>query len=165
MEIMKTMYRVQLIIIVNEPQNSSPEIIWKHLWKFTETQNALLDSSFFHMPTEMILRIFELLSHRDRKNVSLVCRYFKMVVEQDNVWKIKCTSKLYSSSNYFKCKIESKKLHSKPYKQISFNRSDEKISIYENTLGISTISSDFWLSSTSKFIAPICKSELNSFNL
>ncbi|CAF0903062.1 unnamed protein product [Rotaria sordida] len=54
------------------------------------------------MPTEMILKIFELHSVRDLENVSLVCRYFKMIVDHDIIWKTRCNScgLKYSSSRY-----------------------------------------------------------------
>ncbi|CAF1328355.1 unnamed protein product [Rotaria sordida] len=90
--------------IENEIQDFPPKITWKHLWTFDETQNALLKSPFINMPTEMILKIFELLSVHDLENVSLVCRYFKMIVDHDIIWKTKCNI--------------SKKLNSKSYKQI-----------------------------------------------
>ena len=69
-------------------------ITWEHLWTFDLTRNALLNSPFFVIPNEILLKIFELLSVRDLGNVSLVCRLFKMIVGQDYIWKIKCNSKL-----------------------------------------------------------------------
>ncbi|CAF3763973.1 unnamed protein product [Rotaria sp. Silwood1] len=90
--------------IESEIRAFSPKITWKHLWTLNETQNALLNSPFINMPTEMILKIFGLLSVPDLENVSLVCRHFKMIVDQDTIWKTRCNI--------------SKKLNSKSYKQI-----------------------------------------------
>ena len=74
----------------------SSQIIWKHSWSSAETQNALSTSAFSAIPTEIILRIFRLLSVPDLCRVSLVCRSFKMVVDQDEIWKLKCNSKFFS---------------------------------------------------------------------
>ncbi|CAF3681715.1 unnamed protein product [Rotaria sp. Silwood1] len=79
--------------IESEIRAFSPKITWKHLWTLNETQNALLNSPFINMPTEMILKIFGLLSVPDLENVSLVCRHFKMIVDQDTIWKTRCNSK------------------------------------------------------------------------
>ncbi|CAF4646506.1 unnamed protein product, partial [Rotaria sp. Silwood2] len=90
--------------IENEIQDFPRKITWKHLWTVDKTQNALLNSPFINMPTEIMLKIFGLLSVRDLENVSLVCRYFKMIVDQDTIWKTRCNI--------------STKLNSKSYKQI-----------------------------------------------
>ncbi len=79
--------------IESKIRNCSPQINLKHVWKFDETQNALLNSPFFIIPTEVILKIFRLLSIHDRRNISLVCRYFKMIVDNDNIWKTRFNSK------------------------------------------------------------------------
>ncbi|CAF1315102.1 unnamed protein product [Rotaria sordida] len=78
--------------IESRQQDFSPKITWKHLWTFNEAENALLKSPFINMPTEMMLKIFELLSVRDLENVSLVCRYFKMIVDHDIIWKTRCNT-------------------------------------------------------------------------
>ena len=80
-----------------EPAGSS-QIIWKHSWSSAETQNALSTSAFIAIPTEIMLRIFRLLSVPDLCRVALVCRSFKMVVDQDEIWKLKCNSKFFYST-------------------------------------------------------------------
>ncbi|CAF4804971.1 unnamed protein product [Rotaria socialis] len=77
-----------------------PPVSWKHSWPQTDTRNALARSPFNRIPTEILLRIFQLLSVPDLCNVSLVCRLFKMVADQDDIWKLKCntSTKLYSKS-------------------------------------------------------------------
>jgi hypothetical protein len=67
-----------------------PNMTWKHMWSLDETRGAVLKSVFADIPNEIILRIFNLLSVRDLCNVSLVCRLFKMVADQDEIWKLKC---------------------------------------------------------------------------
>ncbi|CAF4541584.1 unnamed protein product [Rotaria sp. Silwood2] len=85
-------------------QSSEPNVTWQHIWSFSETRGALFNSSFVAIPNEILLRIFQLLSVRDLCNVSLVCRSFKMIADQDEIWKPKCNT--------------STKLHSKSFKQI-----------------------------------------------
>ncbi|CAF1035005.1 unnamed protein product [Rotaria sordida] len=106
--------------IENKIQDSPAKITWKHVWTFDKSQNALLNSPFIDIPTEIMLKIFGLLSIHDLGNVSLVCRSFKMIVDQDTIWKKKCNinSYLFLYLNSFENKIVSKKLYSKSYKQI-----------------------------------------------
>ncbi|CAF3182946.1 unnamed protein product [Rotaria socialis] len=77
-----------------------PHVSWKHSWAQAEAQNSLARSPFNRIPTEILLRIFQLLSVPDLCNVSLVCRLFKMVADQNDIWKLKCntSTKLYSKS-------------------------------------------------------------------
>ncbi|CAF3938329.1 unnamed protein product [Rotaria sordida] len=98
--------------IETRQQDFSPKITWKHLWTFNEAENALLKSPFINMPTEMMLKIFELLSVRDLENISLVCRYFKMIVDHDIIWKTRCNI--------------SKKINTKAYKRIYIDWMFEK---------------------------------------
>ncbi|CAF1275598.1 unnamed protein product [Rotaria sordida] len=98
--------------IESRQQDFSPKITWKHLWTFNEAENALLKSPFINMATEMMLKIFELLSVRDLENISLVCRYFKMIVDHDIIWKTRCNI--------------SKKINTKAYKQIYIDWMFEK---------------------------------------
>ena len=70
-----------------------PEITWKHSWSMIETEDALMASPFSCIPVEIYLQIFQLLSVTDIGNVSLVCRQFKMIVDHDDIWKLKCRSK------------------------------------------------------------------------
>ncbi|CAF3559957.1 unnamed protein product, partial [Rotaria sp. Silwood2] len=69
---------------------SAPNVTWQHIWSFSETQDALSDSLFVAIPNEILLRIFQVLSVGDLCNVSLVCRSFKMIADQDEIWKSKC---------------------------------------------------------------------------
>ncbi|CAF1430270.1 unnamed protein product [Rotaria sordida] len=73
-----------------ESKASPPNITWQHTWPFNETENALTQSVFARIPSEIMLRIFKLFSVPDLCNVSLVCRRFKMIVDQDEIWKLKC---------------------------------------------------------------------------
>jgi hypothetical protein len=79
--------------ISNKMGYLSSKITGKHVWTFDEIQNALLNSPFIRIPTEILLNIFGLLSVRDLGNISLVCRYFKMITDQDVIWKTRCNSK------------------------------------------------------------------------
>lgn len=73
-----------------------PKIIWIHSWSLNETRGALSQSFFTNLPNEIILRIFRLLSVRDLCNLSLVCRTFKIITDDDQLWK----HKLHSKSNH-----------------------------------------------------------------
>jgi hypothetical protein len=75
-------------------QPSPPKIAWKHSWPLNQTQDALLNSPFSNIPTEVLIQIFRSFSVRDLGNVALVCRSFKMIVDQDEIWKLKCNSEL-----------------------------------------------------------------------
>jgi hypothetical protein len=74
---------------------SAPNITWHHIWPSIEARDALSKSPFRNVPNEILLRIFQLLSVRDLCHVSLVCRSFKMIADQDDIWKFKCCSKYY----------------------------------------------------------------------
>ncbi|CAF0951485.1 unnamed protein product [Adineta steineri] len=90
----------KLTNIKNLFRRRSPKITWEHSWSSDEIKNALENSHFRVLPTEVILQIFKFLSVHDLGNVSLVCRRFKMVADHDEIWKLKCQSstKLYSKS-------------------------------------------------------------------
>lgn len=62
-------------------------------WSANETQNALSESSFVNIPNEILIHIFRLLSIRDLCNISLVCRSFKNIADDDEIWKSKCHCK------------------------------------------------------------------------
>ncbi|CAF3859124.1 unnamed protein product [Rotaria sordida] len=89
-----------------------PNVTWQHQWSPSETQDAVSQSPFSTIPSEIMLYIFQFLSVPDLCNISLVCRSFKMVADQDEIWKLKCTM--------------SKKLYSKPFKQIYMEWIHEK---------------------------------------
>jgi hypothetical protein len=74
---------------------SPPNMTWQHIWSLDETRGALLESVFAKIPNEILLRIFKFLSVSDLSNVSLVCRWFKMTVDEDEIWKLKCDGKFY----------------------------------------------------------------------
>lgn len=61
-------------------------------WSLDETRSALSNSSFNSIPNEILLHIFRYLSVSDLCRVSLVCRSFKMVADQDEIWKYKSNS-------------------------------------------------------------------------
>jgi len=77
-----------------------PIVTWQHVWPFIERQEALANSCFGCLSTEILIKIFLLLSVRDLGNVGLVCRTFKMVIDLDDIWKNKCTNT--SHHVYFK---------------------------------------------------------------
>lgn len=72
-----------------------PKITWLHSWSLNETRGAISQSFFSDLPNEVILYIFRFLSVRDLGHVSLVCRAFKIIADDDQIWK----RKLYSKSN------------------------------------------------------------------
>jgi hypothetical protein len=78
-----------------DKQPSAPTITWQYTWSFDEIQDALLKSVFAEIPNEILLRIFKFLSVRDLCNISLVCRSFKIIADQDEIWKLKCNSEYY----------------------------------------------------------------------
>lgn len=62
-------------------------------WPLDETRDVFRESVFNNIPNEVVLHIFRYLSVRDLSNVSLVCRSFKMITDDDELWKSKCNSK------------------------------------------------------------------------
>jgi hypothetical protein len=75
-----------------------PKITWEHSWPSEEANNALAQSNFRALPNEVILHIFKFLTVHDLGNVSLVCRVFKMLADQDEIWKLKTKCKFNCSS-------------------------------------------------------------------
>ncbi|CAF1339424.1 unnamed protein product [Adineta steineri] len=75
-------------------------ITWSHTWSFNESRDALSESFFANIPNEILLRIFQLFSVRDLCSISSVCRLFKMIADQDEIWKFKygTSTKIYSKS-------------------------------------------------------------------
>jgi hypothetical protein len=71
-------------------QRSPPKVAWKHSWSSDETQSGLQNSPFRVLPTEVMLDIFKFLSVNDLGTVSSVCRSFKTITDQDEIWKLKC---------------------------------------------------------------------------
>lgn len=61
-------------------------------WSLDESRSALSNSSFNSIPNEILLHIFRYLSVSDLCRVSLVCRSFKIVADQDEIWKYKSNS-------------------------------------------------------------------------
>jgi hypothetical protein len=74
-------------------QRSPPLIGSTLVWPVSEIQEALSASSFASLPIEILIQIFQLLPINDLANVSLVCRYFKMIAGQDDVWRSRCNRK------------------------------------------------------------------------
>ena len=72
---------------------SQPNVTWKHIWPLDKAQRALSKSVFAEIPNEIIIRMFKFLSVPDLCKVSLVCRLFKMIADQDEIWHLKCHSK------------------------------------------------------------------------
>lgn len=82
-------------------KREKPNVTWKHIWTVDESKDALLESPFSKLPIEVILQIFKNLNVNDLCNISLVCRSFKMIADQDEIWKLKSNCKfiLYYSIN------------------------------------------------------------------
>jgi hypothetical protein len=78
---------------IEETRRSPPIITWKHVWPVSETRHTLSDSPFANLPTEILIQIFRLLSVHDMENISLVCRYFKVISDHDDIWRSKCNRK------------------------------------------------------------------------
>ncbi|CAF1520752.1 unnamed protein product [Adineta ricciae] len=87
---------------IAENQRSPPNITWKYEWSTNETQLSLSNSSFANLPTEILIHIFRLLTVRDLENVSLVCRYFKIIADQDEIWRATCNPSHEIQSKSFK---------------------------------------------------------------
>lgn len=77
----------------NIRRRSRPRITWKHSWDGNQMQDALSGSPFSSIPNEILFQIFKLLPIRDLGNVSLVCRFFKTIACQDEIWQSRCGSK------------------------------------------------------------------------
>lgn len=66
-----------------------PKITWEHSWPLDQTKDALNESIFRLLPTEVILHIFKFLNVHELGVVSSVCRTFKMIADKDEIWKSK----------------------------------------------------------------------------
>jgi hypothetical protein len=73
---------------------SAPKVTWEHSWALDEVHTGLANSPFRLLPTEVMLHIFKFLSVHDLGNISSLCRSFKMIADQDEIWKLKCKCKL-----------------------------------------------------------------------
>jgi hypothetical protein len=71
----------------------TPNISWLHSWSLNETRDALSQSLFNNIPNEILLHLFRFFSVPDLCNISLVCRTFKMIADQNQLWKSKYDSK------------------------------------------------------------------------
>ena len=67
----------------------------RHVWPYTECQEALASSDFGRLPNEILVRLFCYLPVYDLINVGRVCRTFKMVADLEEVWKHRRRSKFY----------------------------------------------------------------------
>jgi hypothetical protein len=116
----------------NKSQRDPPKVAWEHSWPLNETKDALTQSPFQALPTEVMLHIFKFLNIYDLGNVSLVCRSFKMIADQDEIWKLKSNCKFIHSfvvSSFFLLNlfvIASTKLNSKSFKEIYMDWMYEK---------------------------------------
>ncbi len=77
----------------DKPRRDPPKITWEHSWLLDEAQDALVESYFRALPTEVMLHIFKFLTVHDLGNISSVCRSFKMIADQDEIWKLKSNCK------------------------------------------------------------------------
>ena len=76
---------------VQEPEKETV-VIQIMSWPLEEARSALCKSLFNRIPDEILLHIFRFLSVPDLCRVSLVCRSFKMISDQDEIWKAKSNS-------------------------------------------------------------------------
>ena len=67
----------------------------RHVWPYTERQEALASSYFGGLPNEILVRLFCYLPVYDLISVGLVCRTFKMVADLEEVWKHRRRSKFH----------------------------------------------------------------------
>ena len=74
-----------------------PNVTWQHLWPENQAKLAVEESLFGRLPNEVLLQIFKYLNVHDLGSVSSVCRLFKMIVDQDEIWKTKVNCKLNSN--------------------------------------------------------------------
>jgi hypothetical protein len=86
----------------SKSRREPPKITWKHSWPSNEANNAVAQSDFRALPNEVMLHIFKYLTVHDLGNISLVCRSFKMLADQDEIWKLKtkCKFTLCCSSHH-----------------------------------------------------------------
>lgn len=102
----------------SEEELSPPIVTWEHVWPLIEREEALANCCFECLPTEILIKIFLLLSVHDLGKVGLVCRTFKMVTDLDDIWNTKCKN----TSDPLYCKTFdnqiSRKSDSKSFKQI-----------------------------------------------
>lgn len=78
---------------VVQSQRQKPDVNWQHLWSQDEAKLATAESLFSRVPNEVLLQIFKYLNVHDLGSVSAVCRLFKMIADQDEIWKSKVNSK------------------------------------------------------------------------
>ena len=83
----------KVLTIGNKTKRSPPQVTWEHSWTSDDVRNGLANSPFRLLPTKVMLHIFKYLSAYDLGQVSLVCRSFKMIADQDEIWKLKCKCK------------------------------------------------------------------------
>lgn len=86
--------------IVDENHRFPPTLTWKCEWSFDKRQQALSTSPFANRPSEILIRIFQFLSVHDLGNVSLVCRHFQVISDQDETWWPKCNRKCHPLSSF-----------------------------------------------------------------
>jgi hypothetical protein len=80
---------------------SPPKVTWEHSWSSDEVHTGLANSPFRLLPTEVMLNIFKFLSVHHLGNVSSLCRSFKMIADQDEIWKLKCKCKCTFTPFFF----------------------------------------------------------------
>lgn len=98
---------------------------WKLDGSMSQAYDALSNSPFVQLPTEILIRIFRLLSIRDLENISLVCRYFKVIADQDDIWKSKCNPSIEIPSKSFK-EIYMDWIYGKDVRKRKLNKIDEE---------------------------------------
>jgi hypothetical protein len=75
-------------------KSETEELIIQNMsWQLDSARVSLAKSLFNKIPNEIVLHIFRFFSVPDLCNVALVCRSFKMIADQDEIWKLKCNSK------------------------------------------------------------------------
>ena len=138
-------------------RSEQPGISWKHSQLSNTTQNVLSQSPFDSLPNEILLRMFGFLSVPDLCHVSLVCRRFKIIADQDEIWKYKgngeCHFVFIKRNQSLTCHVfkASIKLYSKSYKHIYIDWIREKCLRNEKLRGIMN---DDWYETACVMISP-----------
>ena len=89
-------------VFLPKVQRAQPNVTWKHKWSIDEVQSALFQSHFQRLPDEILVNIFRFLSVYELGQISLVCRHFKLMADQDELWKSKCNTSSKPISKSFK---------------------------------------------------------------
>lgn len=100
-----------------------PQLTWQYAWTRDEVVDALASSPFALLPDEISLRILQSLSVRDLANVSLICRQFKILTDDETIWQRHCQGKSSHSFSFLA-----------PFRKISNSIEETPIEIVQGNL-------------------------------